>query len=97
MAYPELHSELDELGHQSTLSYVREAAGTVLRETGLLPHINAGVMEAADLSAFRRVSGSQGLMLETATSRLSALGMPHYACPDKVRIAPVFNEPAQET
>ena len=55
----------------------------VLHETGLLPHVNAGVMEPADLAMLRRVSVSQGLMLETLSERLSQRGQPHFGSPDK--------------
>jgi FO synthase len=58
-------------------------AQLVVEETGLLPHINAGVMDAADLSALRRVSASQGLMLESASERLCRPGGPHFGSPDK--------------
>ena len=74
---------LAELGHETTLSYVAEAAKAVLSETGLLPHINAGVMGADDIAMLRRVSVSQGLMLESASERLSLKGGPHYGSPDK--------------
>ncbi len=89
LLYPEARTELAALGHETTLSYVAEAAAAVLRETGLLPHINAGVMGRADVAALRRVSASQGLMLETASPRLMQPGMPHFECPDKV-VSPCF-------
>src|SRR6266702_4408327 len=47
------------------------AAEAVLRETGLLPHLNPGVMTVDDVRALRRVSASMGLMLETTSERLS--------------------------
>ena len=58
-------------------------AALVLEETGLLPHLNAGVMSADELSSLRRVSVSQGLMLETSAERLCAAGGPHFGSPDK--------------
>ncbi len=75
--------ELAEFGHETTLSYLAEMAEIVLRETGLLPHINPGVMTEQDIALLRRVSVSQGLMLETISTRLSAPGGPHYGSPDK--------------
>ncbi len=75
--------ELEQLGHETTLSYLAEAAALVLRETGLLPHLNPGVMTAPDIAALRRASVSQGLMLESASERLCAKGGPHYGSPDK--------------
>ena len=56
----------------------------MLEETGLLPHLNPGVMSRAELAALRPVSASMGIMLETAADRLSAQGGPHWASPDKV-------------
>lgn len=75
--------ELAEFGHETTLSYLAEMAEMVLRETGLLPHINPGMMTEQDIALLRRVSVSQGLMLETISTRLSARGGPHYGSPDK--------------
>ena len=49
--YPEARQELRALGYESTLEYAADAAGTVMRETGLLPHINAGTMGLAEVSA----------------------------------------------
>ena len=86
LLYPEARQELREMGFESTVEYVAEACRTVLRETGLLPHVNAGVMGKDELMALRTVSGSQGLMLETASTRLMQPGMPHFECPDKVRV-----------
>ncbi len=59
-------------------------ARLVLEETGLLPHVNAGLMDAADLRRLRPVSASMGLMLESASDRLSERGGPHFGSPDKV-------------
>ena len=62
----------------------------MLKETGLLPHLNPGVMDEAWLARLRKVSVSQGVMLETASERLSQRGGPHFGSPDKhpaVRLA----------
>ncbi len=75
---------LDELGCATTLEYLKQAAGRVLAETGLLPHLNPGLMTAADLATLRAVAASMGLMLETAAERLSRRGGPHYGSPDKL-------------
>jgi len=74
---------LDALGHDSTLSYLREVASLVLEETGLLPHLNPGLMDAEDYATLRPVSASMGLMLESASDRLCGKGMAHYGSPDK--------------
>ena len=55
----------------------------VFRETGLLPHANPGVMTREEISALRRVTVSQGIMLESASDRLLQKGMVHYGSPDK--------------
>lgn len=90
LRYAVVREELAALGHATTLSYLKEMAGLVLRETGLLPHINAGVMGEDDLLDLREVSASQGMMIETTAERLSARGGPHFGSPDKrpaVRLA----------
>lgn len=83
LRYRVAREELERLGHETTLSYLAEAAALVLRETGLLPHVNPGVMTARDIAALRRVSVSQGIMLESASERLCGKGGPHYGSPDK--------------
>ncbi|GAB7040293.1 MULTISPECIES: bifunctional FO biosynthesis protein CofGH [Catenuloplanes] len=75
---------LDERGYDSTLDYVRACAIAVLEETGLLPHLNPGVMSWADLTRLKPVAPSMGMMLETTATRLwSEKGGPHYGSPDK--------------
>ena len=83
LRYRVAREELAELGHETTLSYLTEMAAAVLQETGLLPHINAGVMGEDDIAALREVSVSQGLMLESISPRLLQKGGPHYGSPDK--------------
>ena len=75
--------ELIELGHETTISYLAEMAGRVLRETGLLPHLNPGVMTANDIAQLRPVSASMGIMLEGIASSLVSKGGPHFGSPDK--------------
>ena len=83
LRYGVARAELRELGHETTLSYLAEIAGLVLNETGLLPHVNPGLMSDDDLASLRSVSVSQGIMLESASLRLCAKGGPHYGSPDK--------------
>lgn len=75
---------LDENGYASTLDYLFHAAKAVFEHTGLLPHLNPGVMSREDFERLRTVSVSMGIMLETASDRLSEKGMPHHGSPDKV-------------
>lgn len=74
---------LAKLGYASTLDYLEAAARLVFEKTGLTPHLNPGLMSAADIARLRRVSLSMGLMLETASERLSQRGGPHFGSPDK--------------
>jgi FO synthase len=83
LRYATARRALAEMGFSSTLEYVREVASRVLQETGLLPHINAGCMDADEIAALRTVSASMGIMLESASPRLCEKGMPHYGSPDK--------------
>tara|TARA_R100001377_G_scaffold81753_1_gene61472 strand:- start:1870 stop:4308 length:2439 start_codon:yes stop_codon:yes gene_type:complete len=83
LRYSAARNALQEMGFASTLDYVREVARRVLLETGMLPHINAGCMSAAEIAMLRPVSASMGIMLESASSRLCEKGMPHYGSPDK--------------
>ena len=79
--------ELAVLGHETTLSYLIEMCAAVRDETGLLPHVNAGVMTRDEMAALRKVSASQGLMLESVSERLMEKGGAHYRSPDKVPAA----------
>jgi len=82
--YAAARSALRALGHPTTLSYLRAMAEAVLSETGLLPHLNPGLMSEADFAALRHFAASMGLMLETSATRLSEKGGPHYGSPDKL-------------
>ncbi|MBF6606114.1 MAG: 5-amino-6-(D-ribitylamino)uracil--L-tyrosine 4-hydroxyphenyl transferase CofH [Chloroflexi bacterium] len=84
LRYAVARDELAALGHPTTISYLAEAAGAVLRETGLLSHANPGVVSEYELALLRTVAPSQGIMLETATPRLSERGGPHFGSPDKL-------------
>ena len=81
--YRKAREELAALGHETTVSYLGAMASLVLQKTGLLPHINAGVMTAGELASLRSVSASQGLMLESSADRLCRKGGPHFGSPDK--------------
>jgi FO synthase len=75
---------LDEHGYDDTLSYVRAMAIRVLEETGLLPHLNPGVLSWQDFQRLKPVAPSMGMMLETTASRLfTDKGAPHFGSPDK--------------
>jgi len=75
---------LAEHGYASTLEYMRAMAIRVLEETGLLPHLNPGVMTWAELQRLKPAAPSMGMMLETTSVRLWAeKGQPHFGSPDK--------------
>jgi FO synthase len=84
LRYRAARDELATLGCETTIEYLARCARLVLEETGLLPHLNPGVMSRDELAALREVSVSMGLMLETASDRLSERGGPHFGSPDKV-------------
>jgi FO synthase len=84
LRYRVARAELAALGCETTLEYLARCARLVLDETGLLPHLNPGVMSPEDVRALRAVSVSQGLMLETLAERLAVRGGPHWASPDKL-------------
>src|SRR5712692_2832320 len=83
LRYKVARDELRGLGCETTLEYLARCADAVLEETGLLPHLNPGVLTRDDLAALRPVSASMGLMLESTSRRLLARGEAHWASPDK--------------
>jgi len=75
---------LDAHGYDDTLSYVRAMAIRVLEETGLLPHLNPGVLRWQDFQRLKPVAPSMGMMLETTAERLfTDKGAAHFGSPDK--------------
>jgi FO synthase len=83
LRYRAARDELAALGFSTTLEYLGHCAQLVWRETGLLPHLNPGVMDAEEIAALRAVSVSMGLMLESGAERLGLRGGPHHRSPDK--------------
>ncbi|MFC4784309.1 bifunctional FO biosynthesis protein CofGH [Nocardioides sp. MAHUQ-72] len=82
--WPEARAWLDEQGYDSTLAYVRAMAIRVLEETGLLPHLNPGVMSWEEMNRLKPVAPSMGMMLETSSRRLfETRGEAHFGSPDK--------------
>ena len=84
LRYKVARAELTRLGCATTLEYLARCAQRALDETGLLPHLNPGVMTREELVMLRPVAASMGIMLETTAERLSAKGGPHWASPDKL-------------
>ncbi|MER5309867.1 bifunctional FO biosynthesis protein CofGH [Streptomyces sp. NPDC002773] len=82
--WPEAREWLDAHGYDDTIAYVRAMAIRILEETGLLPHLNPGVLSWTDFQRLKPVAPSMGMMLETTATRLwSEPGGPHYGSPDK--------------
>ncbi|MFD5328339.1 bifunctional FO biosynthesis protein CofGH [Streptomyces sp. NPDC127092] len=82
--WPEAREWLDAHGYDDTIAYVRAMAIRILEETGLLPHLNPGVMSWTDFQRLKPVAPSMGMMLETTATRLwSEPGGPHHGSPDK--------------
>ncbi|RHW23804.1 7,8-didemethyl-8-hydroxy-5-deazariboflavin synthase [Nocardioides immobilis] len=82
--WPEAQAWLEEAGYASTLEYLRAMSVLVLERTGLLPHLNPGVMSWAEMNRLKPVAPSMGMMLETTSRRLyEQKGQPHHKSPDK--------------
>lgn len=82
--WPEAREWLDAHGYDDTVAYVRAMSIRILEETGLLPHLNPGVLSWTDFQRLKPVSASMGMMLETTATRLwSEPGGPHHGSPDK--------------
>jgi FO synthase len=82
--YSAARAALQAANATSTVDYLRRMAQLVLDETGLLPHLNPGVLDGPDFQRLRPVSVSMGLMLESASERLCERGGPHFGSPDKL-------------
>jgi len=84
LRYARAREDLARLGFATTLDYLEHVAALVLNETGMLPHLNPGLMDAQRLERLKRVAPSMGIMLESASDRLCERGGAHYGSPDKV-------------
>jgi FO synthase len=83
LRYHVAREALAALGYGTTIEYLTAMCGLVLRETGLLPHANPGVMTREEIAGLRAVTASQGIMLESTSERLCEKGGVHYGSPDK--------------
>jgi FO synthase len=83
LRYRAAREALDALGYETTIDYLQAMCAVVLRETGLLPHANPGIMSRSEIAGLRTVSASQGIMLESLSARLCEPGGVHYGSPDK--------------
>jgi FO synthase len=83
LRYSAARKALAEMGYGTTVEYLAAMAELVWRETGLLPHLNPGVMSTAEMQSLRPFAVSMGIMLESGSNRLMQKGGPHYGSPDK--------------
>jgi FO synthase len=83
LRYGAAREALNRLGFDTTVDYLEAVCALVLKETSLLPHVNARVMDEQDIARLRKVSVSQGIMLETVSARLGERGGAHFGSPDK--------------
>lgn len=83
LRYRAAREALAELGYETTLEYLAAMAKLVFEETGVVPHLNPGLMTDEDLAVLRPVAASMGIMVESLSERLTEKGMPHYGSPDK--------------
>ncbi len=83
LRYEQAKKSLSKLGYESMTQYLADMCALVLKETNLLPHVNAGTLSDDEIDLLKPVSASMGMMLETVSRRLVRKGMPHHGCPDK--------------
>lgn len=83
LRYPSAREQLRRFGYPTTVAYLASVCERVIRETSLLPHVNPGVLARAEIAMLRKVSVSQGIMLESSAERLCRRGHAHYGSPDK--------------
>jgi FO synthase len=83
LRYKVVREELAAMGYSTTLEYLAAASAAVLKETGLLPHLNPGVMTARELAFLRTTAPSMGIMLESTSRKLLTRGFAHHGSPDK--------------
>lgn len=81
--YEDVRVALAQYGVTSTPEYLHMLARLVRDETGLLPHVNCGVLTAQEMTELKAVTGSLGLMLENVSDRLRVDGEVHRRSPDK--------------
>ncbi len=87
LRYRAAREALAALGYATTLDYLAAMAKLVFDETGVVPHLNPGLMTDDDLARLRPVAASMGIMVESLAERLTEKGQPHYGSPDKMPAA----------
>src|SRR5207237_10812236 len=80
LKYPSYRDWLRKRGYATTLAYLHDMCHLVYRETGLLPHVNPGILTEEDVASVREVSASAGIMLETVSPRLLRRGAARRRC-----------------
>ncbi|MEM6609432.1 MAG: 7,8-didemethyl-8-hydroxy-5-deazariboflavin synthase CofG [Pseudomonadota bacterium] len=86
LRYAAAKAGLVRLGYVRMTDYLADMCAMVLKETDLLPHVNAGTLSDDEIEILRPVAASMGMMLETISKRLHRKGAAHHACPDKTPV-----------
>jgi FO synthase subunit 1 len=68
--FDEVKAALEDLGYNNMIEYLYFICDETLKNTGLLPHSNPGVLKKSELKTLREVNASMGLMLETTSKKL---------------------------
>lgn len=76
-------NELEKFGFDNIVDYLHHICDETLKETGLLPHSNPGILNREELKKLREVNASMGLMLETTSQKLMNT-MVHEKSPGKL-------------
>ena len=83
LRFEEAQSWLDERGYRTTLEYLTDMCEMVFLKTNLFPHANPGTMSRRELSQLKPFNPSAGMMLESTSKELYAVGGPHEFAPSK--------------
>jgi FO synthase len=83
LRYSSAREALERMGYATTIDYLEHAAKSVFEKTGLLPHLNPGVLTPDQLMRLKPVAASMGLMLESTSHRLMQRHAAHWKAPDK--------------
>ena len=83
LRFEEAQSWLDERGYRTTLEYLTDMCEMVFLKTNLFPHANPGTMSRRELSQLKPFNPSAGMMLESTSKALYAVGGPHEFAPSK--------------
>ena len=81
--YAEAKLWLRQLGYTSLVEYVIDISEKIVKDTGLLPHSNLGIITKEEMKLLKMYNVSIGLMLESSSEKLLEKGMSHEFAPSK--------------